>query len=422
MAIGYLVERSLDNSNSKKHHFYDDYLVLTSDGFKPIKRVIKTTSDSFVEFVTDQGWILRTTDNHPHIIFDKDGVRSIVQAKDLKEGMKVLIGRSNGETNVMNVIDRVEFIKSSRPINVYDIEIDDEAIHDFFASNILTHNCCRLRIDNRELRKRGGGLFGSNPMTGSVGVVTINMPRIGYLSKTKKELFERLENLMNLAAKSLIRKREIIEKNAEDGLYPYIKIYLSEIKQRMGSYLANHFNTIGLVGLNECCLNFLNKDITTPQGLELSKEILNFMREKILSYQQEYDTPFNLEATPAEATSYKLAKIDVERYKNIITAGTRESPYYTNSSQIDVKSMGDLYNDLRHQNELQPLYTGGTVFHMYLGESIDDYESVKLLLKKICSNFKIPYISFTPTFSICPKCGYISGEHETCPNCIETDE
>lgn len=421
MAIGYLVERSLGNNNSKKHHFYDDYLVLTSDGFKPIKRVIKTTSDSFVEFVTDHGWILRTTDNHPHIIFDKDNVRSIVQAKDLKEGMKVLVGRSNGETNVMNVIDRVEFIKSSRPINVYDIEIDDEDTHDFFADNILTHNCCRLRIDNRELRKRGGGLFGSNPMTGSIGVVTINMPKLGYLSKTKKELFERLENLMDIAARSLVIKREVIERNTENDLYPYNKIYLKDVKDRMGSYLANHFSTIGLVGMNELCLNFMNKDITTPQGLELSKEILNFMRDKMIQYQEKYDRPFNLEASPSEGASYKLAKNDVEKYKNIITAGTRENPYYTNSTQINAKSAGDLFNDLKHQNELQPLYTGGTVFHIYMGERIDDYRSVKLLLKKICTNFKIPYISLTPTFSICPKCGYIAGEHETCPNCIEVD-
>lgn len=768
MAIGELVERSICSHGKIK--FHQEYLVKTSQGFKPIKSVIKTTSDSFVEFVTLDGWKLRTTDNHPHIVYNDKDEQVVVIAKDLKEGMKVLVNKMASNEQFYSTIDRIEYIKSSRKINVYDIEIDDENVHDFFADNILTHNCCRLRIDNRELRKRGGGLFGSNPMTGSVGVVTINMPRIGYLSKTKKEIFERLESLMDLAAKSLLRKREIIEKNTDDGLYPYIKIYLSDIKKRLGSYLANHFNTIGLVGMNEFCLNYMNKDITTPQGLELSKEVLNFMRNKMLQYQEKYNTPFNLEATPAEGTCvvkdtcvlttkgnltveeilnltqeekdelgilswnetdnilevkhlkniwqtktnaqvmkitfdnedsiiitpnhkiaqryiigrgssrqagfnwvesgtlkvndrlvavnihendkryynyyditigakggkfdqhilfsewyyghkkpegyvvhhknrnpydnskenleflsehdhkvehgktesykhlkigsgqdnpfygkhhtnetkevlkkwkkehydewyekmnsactseefrkkmseiakskpiekhsrykhnvsnekiielwkqgktfkqiseelggdytynmvrgrlhqcglipnhkvvsieyltegqdvydleiednhnfficgsktmdsgvlvhncYKLGKLDVERYKNIITAGTKEAPYYTNSSQINVKSAGDLFNDLSHQNELQPLYTGGTVLHMYMGEKIDDYESVKIILKKICNNFKIPYVSFTPTFSICPKCGYIAGEHETCPNCIEVNE
>ncbi len=417
--IGDLVERSKHSQGKIK--FHQEYLVKTSQGFKPIKSVIKTTSDSFVEFITTDGYKLRITDNHPQVVYNDKDEQEVVIATNLKEGMKVLINKPTTGEQFFSKIDRIEYIKSSRKLNVYDIEIDDEEVHDFFADDILTHNCCRLRIDNRELRKRGGGLFGSNPMTGSVGVVTINMPRIGYLSKTKKEIFERLEALMDIAARSLIRKREIIEKNVEYGLYPYIKIYLADIKKRLGSYLANHFNTIGLVGMNELCLNYMNKDITSPQGLELSKEILNFMRDKMVQYQEQYKTPFNLESSPAEGTAYKLAQIDVERYKNIITAGTKESPYYTNSSNISVKSMGDLFSDLSHQNELQPLYTGGTVFHMYMGEKLDDYESVKILLKKICNNFKIPYISFTPTFSICPRCGYISGEHETCPNCIEVE-
>ena len=283
----------------------------------------------------------------------------------------------------------------------------------------ITSMCCRLRIDTTKLKHRGGGLFGSNPLTGSVGVVTINMPRIGYLSTSKKDFFNRLETLMDLAAKSLIIKRQIVEENTNNNLYPYIKIYLAGIKKRTGKYWTNHFNTIGLVGMNECCLNFMNRKITDKAGLEFTREVINYMRDRMLKYQEDYGTPFNLEATPAEGTSYKLAKYDSEKYKNIITAGTEDNPYYTNSTQIDVKSVGDLFTDLKHQNEIQPLYTGGTVFHTYLGEIIDDPDSVKVLLKNMCTNFKIPYISFTPTFSICPKCGLISGHHERCPKCIE---
>lgn len=285
-----------------------------------------------------------------------------------------------------------------------------------------TSMCCRLRIDRTKLDKRGGGLFGSNPLTGSVGVVTINMPRLGYLSNSKKDFFTRLETLMDLAARSLVMKRKFIEEKTDQDLYPYVKLYLEDIKKRTGSYWTNHFNTIGLVGMNECCLNFMNKDITQHSAQEFVKEVLNYMREKMIGYQQEYNTPFNLEATPAEGTSYKLAKYDSEKYKNIITAGTQENPYYTNSSQIGVNMMGDLFNDLKHQDGLQTLYTGGTVFHIYMGEIIDDPNAVKLLLKKICNTFTIPYISFTPTFSICPTCGLISGEHEFCPNCVESNE
>ena len=288
--------------------------------------------------------------------------------------------------------------------------------------NDATSMCCRLRIDRTKLDKRGGGLFGSNPLTGSIGVVTINMPRLGYLSNSKKDFFARLENLMDLAARSLIMKRKFIEEKTNEDLYPYIKLYLEDIKKRTGSYWTNHFNTIGLVGMNECCLNFMNKDITHHSSQEFTKEVLNFMRDKMVVYQQQYNTPFNLEATPAEGTSYKLAKYDSEKYKNIITAGTQDNPYYTNSSQIGVDMMGDLFNDLKHQDGLQTLYTGGTVFHIYMGEIIDDPNSVKVLLKKICNTFAIPYISFTPTFSICPTCGLISGEHEFCTNCIESNE
>jgi len=335
----------------------------------------------------------------------------------------------SGWTSLVNDTDEiveVTVVTHETPKTVYDIEIEEEegkpVSHKFYANEILTHNCCRLRIDRTKLDKRGGGLFGSNPLTGSVGVVTINMPRLGYLSNSKKDFFTRLETLMDLAARSLVMKRKFIEEKTDQDLYPYIKLYLEDIKKRTGSYWTNHFNTIGLVGMNECCLNFMNKDITQHSAQEFVKEVLNYMRERMIGYQQEYNTPFNLEATPAEGTSYKLAKYDSEKYKNIITAGTQENPYYTNSSQIGVNMMGDLFNDLKHQDGLQTLYTGGTVFHIYMGEIIDDPNAVKLLLKKICNTFTIPYISFTPTFSICPTCGLISGEHEFCPNCVESNE
>ena len=281
--------------------------------------------------------------------------------------------------------------------------------------------CCRLRISQKELRRRGGGLFGANPMTGSIGVVTINLPRLGYLSKTKKEFYERLDNLMDLAARSLIKKREVIERNMEHDLYPYSKYYLGETKKRSGSYFYNHFNTIGLLGMNECCLNLFNKDITTTAGLEFAKEVLNHMRDRLVTYQETYKTPFNLEATPGESSMFRFAKHDSEKYKNIITAGSKEAPYYTNSTNIPAKSLGDIFDDFKHQEQLQSLYTGGCVFHIYAGDYVEDYESVKLLIKQLCNNFKVPYISFTPTFSICPEHGIIPGVHETCPYCTETE-
>jgi len=286
------------------------------------------------------------------------------------------------------------------------------------TTGILTHNC-RLRLDNRQLYKRGGGLFGSNPLTGSIGVVTINMPRIGYLAKTKKEFFERLERLMDLAKESLKIKRKTLERFTEKGLYPYSKHYLDNIKKMRGSYWANHFSTIGLVGMNEALLNFkqIKTHIGTKSGQEFAIRVLDFMREKMIEYQKETGDLFNLEATPAEGTSYRLARIDKEKYPDIITAG-KEKPYYTNSSQLPVDLTDDLFEALRLQDNLQTKYTGGTVFHGFLGEQISDPNQVKKLIKKIFERFHIPYFTFTPTFSICPVHGYIPGEHFTCPKCV----
>jgi len=277
--------------------------------------------------------------------------------------------------------------------------------------------CCRLRLDNRELYKRGGGLFGSAPLTGSIGVVTINLPQIGYLSKTKKDFFERLSKIMDLARDSLEVKRKTVENFTEKGLYPYSRFYLDGVKKMRGAYWGNHFSTIGLVGMNEALLNFIDKDITTPAGQKFAKEVLDFMRERLVKYQEETGNLYNLEATPAEGTSYRLAKKDKEMYPDIITAGQRE-PYYTNSTQLPVGHTDDLFEALELQDELQTRYTGGTVLHGFLGERINDPEMIKSILKKVFTKYKLPYFTLTPTFSICPNHGYISGEHFTCPHCL----
>ncbi|MFH0987360.1 MAG: ribonucleoside triphosphate reductase [Patescibacteria group bacterium] len=280
--------------------------------------------------------------------------------------------------------------------------------------------CCRLRLDKRELYHRGGGLFGSNPLTGSIGVVTINMPRIGYLSKNKKDFFERLTRLMDLAKQSLEIKRKTVEGLTEKGLYPYSRYYLEGVKKMRGHYWANHFSTIGLIGLNEALLNFkqIKSDIGTKKGKEFAEEVLTFMREKMIDYQGENGNMYNLEATPAEGTSYRLAQKDREKYPNIITAGTKEVPYYTNSSQLPVDYTDDVFEALDLQDDLQTKYTGGTVLHLFLGERINDIETVKKLMKKIFEKHQLPYVTLTPTFSICPVHGYISGEHFTCPKCV----
>jgi anaerobic ribonucleoside-triphosphate reductase len=281
--------------------------------------------------------------------------------------------------------------------------------------------CCRLRLDTTELRKRGGGLFGSNPLTGSIGVFTINLARMGYLSKSVSEFKARLWRLANIGKTSLEIKRKIIEQQSEKGLYPYSAHYLRHVKERHGQYWYNHFNTIGIIGMNEALLNFMGKDITTKEGQEFSIEIMHYLREILVDFQNETGHFYNLEATPAEGTSYRLAQLDKQKYPNIITAG-KETPYYTNSTQIPVEYTDDIFEALELQDELQSLYTGGTVQHLYLGESIEDIEVCKNLIKKIFVNYKMPYISITPTFSICNNHGYIKGEHYTCPECGEITE
>jgi len=278
--------------------------------------------------------------------------------------------------------------------------------------------CCRLRLDLTDLYNRGGGgLFGAGAKTGSIGVVTVDMPRIGYLSKTKKEFFERLGKIMDLAKESLEIKRKALENFIEKGLYPYSRFYLSDIKKARNGYYANHFATIGLVGMNETTMNFIGENIGSRKGRKFSLEILDFMRDKLVKYQEETKNIYNLEATPAESTSYRLAKKDKEKYPDIITAGTKEIPYYTNSTQLPVGHTDDSFEALKLQDDIQCKYTGGTVLHLFLGEKISDIKAAKNLIKKVFENFRLPYITLTPTFSICPTHGYLSGEHFDCPKC-----
>jgi len=285
--------------------------------------------------------------------------------------------------------------------------------------------CCRLRLDKRELKKRGGGLFGSNPLTGSVGVVTLNLPRLGYEARSEEDYFNRLEHLMEQAKESLEIKRKVIEKLTEQGLYPYSKFYLRHLYKKNHSYWGNHFSTIGLIGMNECALNFLGCSIADPEGHAFALKTMNFMRHKLEQFQEETGHIYNLEATPAEGTSYRLARIDKKEYPDIIVANQESvndggEPYYTNSTQLPVNYTDDLFEALELQDELQTLYTGGTVFHTFVGENRLPVESVKQLIRKITENFRLPYITLSPTFSICPQHGYLYGEHPVCPKCEAT--
>jgi ribonucleoside-triphosphate reductase len=283
--------------------------------------------------------------------------------------------------------------------------------------------CCRLRIDNRELRKRGGGFFGANPLTGSIGVVTLNIPRAGYLSQNEDDFFEKLGALMDTAKESLELKRNVLEAFTEKGLYPYSKRYLRNVKERYGNYWKNHFSTIGIVGINEAVLNLLGQNIASKDGQAFAVKTLVFMRERISEYQEETGDIYNLEATPAEGTAYRLARIDQKRYRDIVFANQKHiqnqnaEPFYTNSSQLPVDFTGDLFEALEHQNTLQTLYTGGTNFHIYLGERLPSWKSAAELVRKVSENTNIPYFTLTPTFSICPNHGYTTGEHKHCPTC-----
>ncbi len=268
--------------------------------------------------------------------------------------------------------------------------------------------CCRLQLDKRELRRRGGGLFGADEFTGSIGVVTINMPQIGYLAKNEEEFYKRLDYLMELAKESLCTKRKVIQKLYDGGLFPYTRRYLKT--------LVNHFNTIGLCGMNECCLNFLGVDITDPKGKAFAEKVLQHMRERMQDFQEETGDLFNLEATPAESTSYRLARHDKEQFPDIITSGTNE-PFYTNSSQLPVDYTADVFEALDHQEALQTKYTGGTMFHVFMGEALKDWKSCADLVRTIASKYRIPFFTISPTYSICKVHGYLIGQQFECPKC-----
>ena len=297
--------------------------------------------------------------------------------------------------------------------------------------------CCRLRLDLSELDRRGGGLFGANALTGSVGVVTINLPRIAYAAKkahpeNAKEaralFFATIAEKMDLAKESLEIKRKLLERLTDANLYPYTKFYLRNIRQAYGQYWKNHFSTIGLLGTNEAALNLLGEHIATPHGKKLAEDVLDFMRERLVTYQQETGNLYNLEATPGESTAYRFAMSDKKLYPEIIVANEYEyktkkaQPYYTNSSHLPVNYTTDIFEALSHQDGLQTRYTGGTVTHLFLGERIADASSVPGLVKKICENFKLPYFTLTPTFSVCASHGYIRGEHFSCPTCSSSCE
>ncbi|OPX26567.1 MAG: ribonucleoside triphosphate reductase [Candidatus Cloacimonas sp. 4484_143] len=282
--------------------------------------------------------------------------------------------------------------------------------------------CCRLRLDTRKLEARGGGLFGANPLTGSIGVVTINLPRIAYLSANKKEFLHRLNELMIKAKSSLEIKRKVLEKLTDNNLYPYTKHYLRDIRLKTGQYWKNHFSTIGIIGMNEAALNLLQKNIAHEDGHTFALEVMDFMRDKLIEFQEETGNNYNLEATPAEGTTYRLAKRDKELYPKIIVANEFEmengaEPFYTNSTQLPVNYSDDIFETLDLQDEIQTKYTGGTVLHLFAGERIGNITSLKNLVNKICSNYKLPYFTFSPTFSICKTHGYIQGEHAKCPHC-----
>lgn len=290
--------------------------------------------------------------------------------------------------------------------------------------------CCRLRIDNRQLQKplekRGGGLFGANPLTGSIGVVTLNLPSVGYLANNKADFFQRLKNLTNLAKESLEIKRKVLEKFTQNNLYPYTKFYLRNIKQRNGDFWKNHFSTIGVVGMNEAIKNLYDTNITTIKGGKFAQEVLDFIREQLTDFQDETGNNFNLEATPAEGTSYRLALLDQKRYKDPTFANGRgkepKSPFYTNSTHLPVNFTNDIFEMLELQDNLQTKYTGGTVIHLFLGERVKDCQAVKSLVKKICENFHLPYFTISPTFSVCPNHGYLPGEVEVCDQCGDNCE
>lgn len=406
-----------------------------------INKFLRIYDDELINITAKDGKTMRVSKDHLVAVFTEDDITT-KKAKDITKGDLLLIikedydifrvttpeEQNNNEIKserdyLVVEIEDIQHNKLDYKQVFYDIELAKN--HYFVHSDgNITHNCCRLRLDNRELRKRGGGLFGASPMTGSIGVVTLNMPRIGYLARDGEDFIKRVYQLMDAAKESLEIKRKVLERFTEAGLYPYSKFYLRNIKKRFGNYWQNHFNTIGLNGMNEALLNFMGKDIGSDEGRRFAIKVMKLMRERLVKYQEETNNMYNLEATPAEGTSYRFAKLDKEKFGNRIIAANEDrvraegaDPYYTNSTHLPVGYTDDIFTALELQDELQSLYNGGTTLHGFLGERMPSIESTKLLVKRIAENFRLPYYTITPTFSICPVHGYLPGEHEYCPKC-----
>lgn len=407
------------------------------DKWIPVKRVLKFKATGFLKIKTTRcpdGVVMEYHHLQPVKYAQLTGCETTltsvneVIATAIKPNITYLpYAVSDNKTEWFKVTEVVDLGTDDQEF-AYCIEVDSEDhLFELSENGFITHNC-RLRLDNTILRKRGGGLFGANPLTGSIGVVTINLPRIGYLCKGNKEAFyERLDKMMDIARDSLIIKRKFIENRCDQGFYPFSKFYLRNIKERFGQYFFNHFSTIGLVGGNECCLNFMGKDIVSEEGHAFMCEVLDHMRERMTIYQDQCDgIPFNLESSPAEGASYALALKDIKKYPNIITAttfvDTAVEPYYTNSTQLPVDYTDDIFETIRLQEPLQVKYTGGTVVHLYLGEEITDPNAVKDLIKTITVNSEIPYVTLSPIYSICQDHGYIDGKVMECPKCGKATE
>ena len=370
--------------------------IWTEEGYQlPLDKKVVQYSGAIRKVEFSNGSILKMTPDHIHVVDNK-----YIEARHLKVG-DICLDNDEREITITKITDVAYDNK------VYDFEL---SCHTFYANNVLTHNCCRLRLDKRELRKQAsGGLFGAGEKTGSIGVITINFPRLGYLSKTEDEFFERLGHLMNISRDALEAKRKWLTERLEEGLYPYTKRYLDNYNQ--------HFSTIGVLGMNECCLNLFGKDISDKECQEFTIKTFRFMKEKLRDFQEETGNLYNLESTPSESTCYRLAKHDKEKYPDIITAGTIDNPYYTNSSNLPVNFTDDVWTAIKHQEPIQAEYTGGTVFHIYLSESIDDWQKCKEFVKKVLYNSTLPYITISPSYSICQYHGYIRGETTVCPKC-----
>jgi|LSPY01.1.fsa_nt_gi ribonucleoside-triphosphate reductase len=378
----------------------------TKEGYKfPSKKHSFQVNENLYKIKT-KDFSLKLTKDHPCIT----SIEKEKQAKDIT--LEDIFYTKKGE-------QKIESIKKLHyQGKVYDFTIPEE--ENFYANGILTHNC-RLRLDLKELRKKGNGLFGAYDSTGSIGVVSINFGRLGYESKKEtqstdeieieKTFYKKLDELLELCFNGLSAKRAFINKMLKDGMYPYTEFYL-------GHY-ENHFETIGVIGVNECLRNMYNIDIASEKGLNFSIKLLNYMRDKISAQQAKTGTLYNLEEIPGESACYRFAKHDLEQYPDIITAGTKSTPYYTNSTHLPVDYTSDVWFTLKHQEQLQTLYTGGCVVHIFLGQPIESWKVARDLIKKICYTTKIPYITLTPTYSICPIHGFIPGKHERCPTCKE---